>query len=126
MKQLILILFIVTASPLFAAITDEERLTDPALEQKAIQIFKQIRCMVCSGESIYDSRAELARDIRSTVRQQVKNGATESEITSFLTTRYGNEILMETPLSTQTLLLWLAPVFLLAAGIYFITFRRKH
>jgi cytochrome c-type biogenesis protein CcmH len=91
---------------------------DPQLEQRATRLFQSIRCQVCQGESITDSRADLAKDMRSLIREQIGKGKTDDEIKDFLVQRYGQHILMETPFSRNTALLWLAPLIMIVLGLY--------
>jgi cytochrome c-type biogenesis protein CcmH len=104
------------AACLAAASDPAERLPDPAQEAKAREIFRDVRCMVCQNESIDDSDAELAHDLRQIVREQVKAGRDEAEIKSFLTDRYGEFVLLTPSFSTGNLLLWLGPFLVAVAG----------
>ncbi|MGD9650539.1 MAG: cytochrome c-type biogenesis protein CcmH, partial [Dongiaceae bacterium] len=99
-----------------SAVALEKPLTDPALEARAHQLFQELRCVVCQGESLDASPASLAQDMRQSIRDQLMAGKSETEIKNYLVTRYGDFILMKPPLKTSTLLLWLAPLLLLAAG----------
>lgn len=93
-----------------------ERLADPAQEARAREIFKEVRCMVCQNESIDDSEADLARDLRVLVRDQVKQGRSDGEIRAFLTDRYGEFVLLKPPFSASNAVLWLTPLAVLLAG----------
>ncbi len=103
------------AGPL-QAIGDRERLSDPALEAKARAIFKEVRCVVCQNQSIDDSEAQIAKDLRIIIREQLVDGRNEEQILGFLTARYGDYVLLEPPFELDTLLLWLTPPIVLAAG----------
>lgn len=99
------------------ALTIEKTLENPKDEARAQEIFRQIRCMVCSGESIADSRADLAGNMREVIRSKVSEGMGDKQIVEYLTSRYGNEILMQPPLQLATYLLWFGPVLILLCGI---------
>ncbi len=105
------------------AITIEKQLQDPKLEAIADEIFPEIRCMVCSGESIADSRAKLAGDMRALVREKVSEGKSKNDILEYLTLTYGEQILMRPPVNKTTYLLWSGPFILLFIG-FIIFFRR--
>jgi cytochrome c-type biogenesis protein CcmH len=91
--------------------------SNPATEARARALQRQLRCLVCQGESIDESGATLAADLRHVVREQMADGKSDAEIKDYLVARYGNFILMEPPLQADTYILWLAPfVVLLGAG----------
>lgn len=105
-----------------AAIGLEEKLHDPAQEARAQVIFKQLRCMVCTGESIHDSNADLAQDLRKLVRERIDSGESNEAIISYIVSRYGESILMEPPVKTSTYALWFSPlIFLLIGGVALIS-----
>jgi cytochrome c-type biogenesis protein CcmH len=110
-----------------AAVTPDEMLRDPKLEARARELSAQLRCMVCQNESIDESEASLARDIRSIVRTKITAGESDEAIKAFLVQRYGEFILLKPPLKTETILLWCAPVLLLLAGggAIFLAVRRR-
>ena len=99
-----------------AASDPSERLPDPAQEAKAREIFREVRCLVCQNESIDDSEAPLAYDLRVLVRQQVQAGRSEVEIKRYLTDRYGEFVLLKPSFSAGNLALWLAPVLVVVLG----------
>ncbi len=103
------------ARPAFA-VTPEEMLKNPKLEARAEKISRGLRCLVCQNESIEDSNAELAHDIRVLVRKRVLAGDTNAQVRAYLVSRYGNFILLKPPFERDTLLLWLSPFGLLALG----------
>jgi cytochrome c-type biogenesis protein CcmH len=103
-----------SAAPAWAAPV-EGTFTDPRLEARAHALQRQLRCMVCQGQSIDESNAELAQDLRRLVREQIAAGKSDSQILDYLHARYGDFILMQPPVENATLLLWLAP--LLALGV---------
>ncbi len=91
-------------------------LADPAQEARAEQVGSQLRCLVCQNESIEDSNAELARDLRAVVRQHVRAGDSDATIMAWMVARYGNFVRLRPPLSRTTLLLWSTPVLALMVG----------
>ncbi|RRN66538.1 cytochrome c-type biogenesis protein [Caulobacter sp. 602-1] len=93
-----------------------ERLPDPAQEARARVLFKEVRCLVCQNESIDDSEAQLAGDLRRIVREQVKAGRSDGEIRAFLVQRYGEFVLLKPRFSAGNAALWLAPVGVLLVG----------
>jgi cytochrome c-type biogenesis protein CcmH len=97
------------------AVEPDEILNDPALEARARRLSQELRCLVCQNQSIDDSNAALARDLRVLLRERLKAGDTDAEVFAFLTARYGEFVLRRPPFNTHTVLLWLAP-FLLLAG----------
>ena len=93
-----------------------ERLANPVQEARARHLFQQLRCVVCQNESIDDSQAEIAGDLRRIVRGQIAAGRTDQQIRDFLVQRYGEFILLTPTLSPGNLVLWLAPLLLVLAG----------
>ena len=102
---------------LAAASDPAERLKDPAQEAKARAIFAEVRCLVCQNESIDDSEADLAHDLRQIVREQVAAGKSEAEIKAFLTDRYGEFVLLTPRFSLGNLALWGGPFLVVLAGV---------
>ncbi len=98
------------------AIEPGEKLADPALEARARAIASELRCLVCQNQSIDDSDAPLAKDLRLLVREQLKIGATDDQVRNFVVSRYGDFVLLRPPFKMETLLLWLAPLLALAGG----------
>lgn len=98
------------------AVEPEEQLKDPALEARAREISAGLRCLVCQNQSIDDSDAGLARDLRLLVRQQLQKGETNDQVIDYIVARYGQFVLLKPRLNRETLLLWFAPVVLLAGG----------
>jgi cytochrome c-type biogenesis protein CcmH len=125
MRRLLLILAAVACMGLAA--DPAERLADPAQEARARHIFSEVRCLVCQNESIDDSEAPLAHDLRVIVRGQIVAGRTDAEIRAFLVERYGEFVLFRPPFSPGNALLWLAPVALAAfgAGLWLMLLRRR-
>ena len=108
------------------AVEPSEKLADPALEARARDIASELRCLVCQNQSIDDSDAPLAKDLRLLVREKLKEGASDAEVRAFVVARYGDFVLLRPPFKLETLALWGAPLIALAAGVYaiFVTFRR--
>ena len=124
MKRLIFLLLLLAAPALAAPAPDT--FTDPTTETRARALQRQLRCLVCQGESIDESGATLAADLRHLVRRQIAAGKSDAEIKDFLVARYGDFILMRPPLQGDTFVLWLAPfvVLLGAGGVAFWAIRR--
>jgi cytochrome c-type biogenesis protein CcmH len=117
-----------TLGPLIAyAVQPAEMLSDPKLEARARVISTGLRCLVCQNESIDESNAALAHDIRVLVRERLLAGDSDDQIRSFLVSRYGNFILLKPPFEPGTYLLWLTPLLLLLAGggAIYLSARRK-
>ena len=108
------------------AIRPDEILADPKLEQRARAIGTELRCLVCQNESIDDSNADLAHDLRVLVRQRLVAGDTDAQVKQYIVARYGNYVLLKPPFTTETYLLWFGPLILLlgAAGVAAIYMRR--
>nr|WP_295110901.1 cytochrome c-type biogenesis protein [uncultured Caulobacter sp.] len=104
-----------------------ERLPDPAQEARARHLFKEVRCLVCQNESIDDSEAQLAGDLRQIVREQVRAGRTDGQIRAFLVARYGEFVLLKPAFSAGNAVLWLTPigVLLVGGGLMFGLLRRR-
>jgi cytochrome c-type biogenesis protein CcmH len=107
------------------AIEPQEQLTDPALEARARTLGQELRCLVCQNESIDDSNADLARDLRTIVREKLTAGDSDQQVLDFVTARYGDFVLLRPPVHTGTLLLWFGPMVLLVAAIIAIMLRRS-
>ena len=107
------------------AVEPNEILKNPKYESRARNISKNIRCMVCQNQSIDESNAPLAKDLRILIRNKIKEGSTDKEIYNFLTDRYGEFILLNPPFNSKTLMLWLLPFVFLFLGIYIIFYHNK-
>jgi cytochrome c-type biogenesis protein CcmH len=119
-----LLLALAFAAPGYA-IEPQEQLTDPALEARARALGQELRCLVCQNESIDDSNAELARDLRTIVREKLTAGDSDQQVLGFVTARYGDFVLLRPPVRTGTLVLWFGPAVLLIAAIIAMTLRRR-
>ena len=100
------------------AVQPDEILPDPALESRARTLSSELRCMVCQNQSIDDSDAPLARDLRLLVRERLKAGDSDTQVLDFLTARYGQFVLLKPRFGWDTALLWLAPAGVLLAGVW--------
>lgn len=107
---------LVVAGPAWALSDPAEQLPDPAQEQRARALGRELRCLVCQNQSIEDSDAELARDLRRIVREQVAAGRSDGQVMAFLHERYGDFVLLRPPVNAGTALLWATPVLALGAG----------
>ncbi|NOJ43380.1 cytochrome c-type biogenesis protein [Bradyrhizobium australiense] len=119
MKKLFASLFIaaaVSAAPAAHAVQPDEIMVDPAKEARARDLSRELRCMVCQNQSIDDSDAPLARDLRLLVRERIASGDSDSQVIDFLVARYGEFVLLKPRFSPHTLLLWLLPPLALVGG----------
>jgi cytochrome c-type biogenesis protein CcmH len=108
------------------AVNPDEVLADPAMESRARTLSAELRCMVCQNQSIDDSNAELAKDLRLLVRERIKDGDSDEQVLDYIVSRYGEFVLLKPRFSVRTLLLWGAPVVLiLAGGISMLVFARR-
>ncbi|WP_454848767.1 cytochrome c-type biogenesis protein [Rhizobium binxianense] len=124
-RLLFALVFILSAAPAFA-VNPDEVLADPVLEARARTLSAELRCMVCQNQSIDDSNADLAKDLRLLVRERITNGDSDEEVLNYIVSRYGEFVLLKPRFSVKTLLLWGAPVLLiLAGGISLIVFARR-
>lgn len=116
---------LLAVSPAFA-LSPDEQLQDPALEHRARALSAQLRCLVCQNQSIDDSDAPLAKDLRTLVREQLTAGKTDAEIMDYVVARYGEFVLLKPRLSGETMLLWGTPfAVLLIAGAVMLLRRKR-
>lgn len=99
---------------------------DPVLEQRLIAVTKELRCLVCQNESIADSHAALAVDMRNEIREQLKSGLTDREVLDFMVARYGNFVRFRPPLDWTTIALWFGPGLLLVIGLGVLVVQLRH
>jgi cytochrome c-type biogenesis protein CcmH len=111
----LIVLFTLTTVPAFA-VEPDEMLSDPALEVRARALSKELRCMVCQNQSIDDSEAPLARDLRILVRERLQAGDSDWQVIDFLVARYGEFVLLRPRFSWHTALLWFGPATMLIVG----------
>lgn len=116
LHALTLLIALITSSSAWA-VEPNEMLADPVLEARARAISKELRCMVCQNESIDDSQAPLAHDLRVLVRERLKAGDSDAQVMNFLVSRYGEFVLLKPPLSWHTVVLWGTPPGLLLLGM---------
>ncbi len=116
LAYLLALLLLLPAVPVPAGVTPDEILDDPVLEARARALGRQLRCLVCQNQSIDDSDADLAKDIRRIVRERLVAGDTDEEIIAYLTARYGDFILLKPPMKPATWALWIGPFLVLAVG----------
>ena len=98
---------------------------DPALERRVTNLAHEMRCLVCQNQTIAESNAPLAVDLRNQIREQLKSGRSEREVMDFMTARYGDFVLYRPPLKASTVLLWVGPFVLLAAGFAILALRLR-
>ncbi|WP_156255632.1 cytochrome c-type biogenesis protein [Sandarakinorhabdus oryzae] len=115
MKRAFLALALMLATPA-AAVLPDEMLPDAAQEARARAISKDLRCVVCQNQSIDDSDAPLARDLRLLVREQIAKGKSDADVRDYVVQRYGNFVLLKPPVEGDTLLLWAGPFAILLLG----------
>jgi len=126
-----LFLAVLMLAPMLAgqamAVLPDEVLKDPVLEARARLLSQDLRCLVCQNQSIDDSAAPLARDLRIIVRERLTKGDTNEQVVDYLVARYGNYVLLRPPFQADTLLLWIGPgiIFLLTAGVAIFYFRKQ-
>ena len=124
-RLLLLLSLLLTAVPAMA-VNPDEMLADPKLEARARALSAELRCMVCQNQSIDDSNAELARDLRLLVRQRITDGDSDGQVLDYIVSRYGEFVLLKPRFTAKTALLWGAPIVLIAAGgIVLIAFVRR-
>ena len=113
------------APPPAAAVEPDEILADPALEARARAISRELRCLVCQNQSIDDSAAPLARDLRLLVRERLAAGSDDGDVIAYVVARYGDFVRLRPPFKASTVLLWAGPWILLACGAAWIASRRR-
>ncbi|CDM56937.1 MULTISPECIES: cytochrome c-type biogenesis protein [Rhizobium] len=125
-RRLLLVLAVILSSAPAFAVNPDEVLADPKLEARARTISAELRCMVCQNQSIDDSNAELAKDLRLLVRERLTDGDTDEQVMNYIVSRYGEFVLLKPRFETKTILLWGAPLLLVVAGgLSLIVFARK-
>ena len=126
MRNIVLISFVLLLNPLNVfSIEPDEILSDSKLENRARNLSKGIRCLVCQNQSIDDSDSELAKDLRKIIRIKIVEGKKDKEINDFLVEKYGNFILMKPPFYSETFLLWSSPFIIVFIGFIIIFFSLK-
>lgn len=128
MRTYLFALMFALLAPLGAqAVEPNEILADPALEARAREVGKELRCVVCQNQAIDDSNAELAGDMRVLVRERIMAGDTNQEVIDYMVDRYGDYVLLDPPFKTSTLVLWIGPSVIAALGLLWVVmmFRRR-
>jgi cytochrome c-type biogenesis protein CcmH len=127
MRAVLACLALLLTPAAFAAPSPDEAFADPAMEHRARALYTQLRCVVCQSQSIDESNASLAEDMRIVVRERLEAGDSDAEILAYMQARYGDYVLMLPPLQANTLALWGLPVFILLAGglLVFVFVRRQ-
>ena len=111
------LLLLCCIAPVVNAKEAQSSADDPVIEKRLMNLSQELRCLVCQNETLADSRADLAEDLRREIREQMKAGKTDREIIAFLTQRYGDFVLYRPPVKPTTYLLWFGPFVLLLAGL---------
>ena len=119
-RLLLAALVLAFAVPPAQAVQPNEILDDPKLEQRARTLSAELRCLVCQNQSIDDSNAPLARDLRLLVRERLTAGDSDKAVLDYIVARYGEFVLLRPPFGLHTLLLWLAPLLLLMFGVFLV------
>jgi cytochrome c-type biogenesis protein CcmH len=118
MLALLVVLVVLVVLVPLGAMANEAKPTDldPVAQKRLIGLASELRCLVCQNQTIADSNADLAADLRREIREQIQAGKTDAEIRDFMTTRYGDFVLYRPPLKATTVLLWFGPALLLVVG----------
>jgi cytochrome c-type biogenesis protein CcmH len=114
--RMLLLVWLALAGPALAATSPGEMLKDPGLEARARALGKELRCLVCQNQSIDDSDADLAKDLRHLVRERLVAGDSDEQVRAFVTDRYGDFVLLKPPVRPITWLLWFGPLAVLLVG----------
>lgn len=127
MIKALVVALLLLASPAWAATSPSEMLPDPALEARARTLGKELRCLVCQNQSIDDSDADLAKDLRHLVRERLIAGDSDQQVLAFVTQRYGDFVLLKPPVKPATWLLWFGPpvVLVIGGGLLLVYFRGR-
>lgn len=120
LQALLVLASIIVAASASYAVEPDEMLKDPSLEARARAISAELRCLVCQNQSIDDSNAPLAKDLRILVRERIKAGDTDQQVIDFVVARYGEFVLLRPRFNAHTYLLWLAPVALLLLALFLV------
>lgn len=118
MRRLVVAIVILFSALPALAVNPDEVLKDPVLEHRARGLSAQLRCMVCQNQSIDDSNAELAKDLRVLVRERLTDGDSDKQVLDYVVSRYGEFVLLKPRLSAKTIALWAAPIALLLIGAF--------
>lgn len=119
-RFLVLLLLLSCCAPFLIAKDAQPIAEDPEIEKRLNKLSQELRCLVCQNETLADSRADLAEDLRREIREQMKAGKSDKEIIAFLTQRYGEFVLYRPVVEPKTYLLWFGPFILLLGGLVFL------
>ena len=126
-RALVILIFLLSITGPAQSIQPDEVLNDAALETRARNLSRELRCMVCQNQSIDDSEAPLARDLRLLVRERLTKGDSDQQVLDFLVARYGEFVLLKPPFEKHTLVLWGLPPLVLVGGLLWLWTRaRRH
>ena len=126
-RALVILIFLLSIAGPAQAVQPDEVLNDAALETRARNLSRELRCMVCQNQSIDDSEAPLARDLRLLVRERLTKGDSDQQVLDFLVARYGEFVLLKPPFEKHTLVLWGLPPLVLVGGLLWLWTRaRRH
>src|SRR6266704_2971027 len=117
-RLLLPLLLLCCIAPVVNAKEAQSSADDPVIEKRLMKLSQELRCLVCQNETLADSRADLAEDLRKEIREQMKAGKSDQEIIAFLTQRYGDFVLYKPPVKSTTYLLWFGPFVLLIGGTF--------
>lgn len=123
MRKLLALLFGLILAGSVLAREAPPAVPDPALEKRVMALAEELRCLVCQNQTIADSHAELAIDLKNQIREKLKAGMSEEQILQFMVARYGDFVLYRPPLKATTLMLWFGPLILLAIGLAVLFYR---
>jgi cytochrome c-type biogenesis protein CcmH len=112
-----LAILLIGCMPVFAHASTEPTMHDPVAQKRLVDLSAQLRCLVCQNQSIAESNAELAVDLRNQINEQIKAGKSDKEIVDFMVTRYGDFVLYRPPFKATTVLLWIGPIALLLLAV---------
>ncbi len=124
-RLILLAVLLLLTGPAFAISDPAEMLPNPAQEARAEAVGRQLRCLVCQNESIEDSGADLARDLRKIVRERVAAGDSDAQVIAWMVARYGDFVRLRPPFNAVTALLWLSPVLAVAIGLSLVLLGRR-
>jgi len=123
--KLLLLAVLWFATPWAHAAEAAPAAADPALEKRVMALAHELRCLVCQNQTIADSNADLAVDLRNEVREMMRRGSSDREIVDYMTARYGDFVLYRPPVKAATLVLWFGPLLLLVLGLWWLVMRLR-
>jgi cytochrome c-type biogenesis protein CcmH len=123
--KLLLLAVLWLAAPWAQAGEAAPAVADPVLEKRVMALAHELRCLVCQNQTIADSNADLAVDLRNEVREMMRRGSSDREIVDYMTSRYGDFVLYRPPVKAATLVLWFGPLLLLVLGLWWLVMRLR-